>query len=353
MNEKLTGFELEQNGQKFYVTFMSARQLVDKSQTDVFDPRTKKGYQRRINEARAKAFADYLTIEHQISPTAIVISYRDSEPVFKKLQGNYGEIVIPKNQVFWQVDGQHRIAGMKRLIDSFPPSEEADELRKFLFPVVIICPGLWARGDSISLGKHSKFEEAKQFLIINRTQKGVPTDLTEQFLQKIKDEYGGIYGVSKENLPKEVIRGIDWKPEAIAIAEYLNANSPIWINKIQMANQEPRSGAFVNQKAFTDSLEPVLKSDLRDVPAVTIQKMLDYYWQAVRELCPEAYTEYTAYVLYRRTGVFVINNLFKTIALHYLPTNEEISKNSFVKILKVIPQMNSMEWSVNSEWGNM
>ncbi|MEM4255426.1 MAG: hypothetical protein QXR53_03820 [Candidatus Norongarragalinales archaeon] len=275
---------------------------------------------------------------------------RDKTPIFKKVNGSFGEIRLPPNQKLWQVDGQHRIAGLRKLIDSFPPGDERVE--EYPFPVIIICPNLWVDPKAAGL-KNIEFTEMLQFVIMNKTQRGVPTDLAEQFLPHIKEEFGGTIGVSKANLPQQVISGIDWKPHALAIAEYLNRSSKVWSTRIQMANEEPRSGAFINQKAFTDSLEPIFKSDLKGTPTEILEKMLDHYWIAIRNICSEAHAQPTKYVLFRRTGVFVMNKLFRYIVLNYVDPNKEITAETFEKILRIIPKMKSEQWSTDCEWGAM
>ncbi|MEM3791637.1 MAG: DGQHR domain-containing protein [Candidatus Micrarchaeaceae archaeon] len=351
--EKFPAFELRQNGKVFYLTYMNAEELVDNTEADVFDARTKLGYQRRINEARARAFKKFMTGDRGVSPTAIILSYRDTKPIFKVLDKthNFGILTLDK-QKFWQVDGQHRIQGLRELVEASRGSPPLEYNRDMMFPVIIICPALWGAEEMDEI----KFQEAYQFYVINKTQKSIDTALTEEFLLKLNEKLGGVAGVAREPLPTAMIHNIDWVPTAIELADELNKTSAIWSGKILLANEKPHAGTFVNQKAFTDSLSPVLKSDvMRSMPKEDLLKILEMYWKAIREKCPEAYTNYTKYVLFRRTGVFVMHSILPdvvTLINNYVGPIVNVTEKAFVKVLEVTG-MDSSQWEVDSDWGRM
>ena len=278
---KFPAFELTQNGKVFYLTYMDAEALADNTEADLFNANTKKGYQRRINDARAKAFKTFMTGERGISPTAIILSYRDTESIFRTIDktNHFGMLTLNKEK-FWQVDGQHRIRGLKELVSASRGLPPTPLDRTVLFPVIIICPALWGEGDMDDI----KFQEEYQFYVINRTQKGVDAALTDEFQARLKAKLGGLSGVANEPLPHSMIRNVDWVPNAIDIVDELNKSSKIWGSKILLANEPPHAGTLVNQKAFTDSLNPVLKSDLlRILPEAEQLRVLNLYWGAIRK----------------------------------------------------------------------
>jgi len=351
---KFPAFQLQQNGKVFYLTYMNAEQLVDNTESDLFDAKKKSGYQRRINPAHAKEFNKFMSHPESVSPTAIILSYRGTKPIFTPRDGanNYGILTLSKEKL-WQVDGQHRIKGLTELVNAARGMPPIPIKENMLFPVIIICPALWGAKDIEDI----KFQEAFQFYVINKTHKGVDAALTDEFQAKIKEKLGGLGGVAKEPLPQAMIRNIDWVPNAIDITDELNNSSSVWANKILLANEQPHAGTFVNQKAFTDSLNALLKSDLfRSIPKEGMIKILDNYWMAIREICPEAYTAYTKYVLFRRTGVFVMHSILPDVINlinSYIGPVAKATDKTFKEVLKVIPELNSDQWKTDSEWGNM
>jgi len=353
-NAEFPAFQLQQNGKVFYLTYMNAEQLVDNTESDLFDAKKKSGYQRRINPAHAKEFNKFMSHPESVSPTAIILSYRGTKPIFTPRDGanNYGILTLSKEKL-WQVDGQHRIKGLTELVNAARGMPPIPIKENMLFPVIIICPALWGAKDIEDI----KFQEAFQFYVINKTHKGVDAALTDEFQAKIKEKLGGLDSVAKGPLPQALIRDVDWVPNAIDITDELNSSSSVWANKILLANEQPHAGTLVNQKAFTDSLNPLLKSDLfRSIPKEDMIKILDNYWKAIREICPEAYTAYTKYVLFRRTGVFVMHSVLPDVINlinNYICRAVKATDETFKEVLKVIPELNSDQWKTDSDWGNM
>src|SRR5437899_10709746 len=102
----------------------------------------------------------------------------------------------------------------------------------------------------------SVYEEAKQFVVVNKSQKTVRTDLGERFLQKAVKQEG-----MSNLLTKGYVRNIEWIPTAIDVVDALsNDHHSIWHNKIRLPN-EPKGTNIVSQKAFSDPLKRLLKED--------------------------------------------------------------------------------------------
>ena len=169
---KIKAFEIEQNGRKLYLTTMKVEQLWDETRvkTDYWSPENTKGYQRKISPSRAKSFANYIRRAKGISPNTILISVRKNVK-FTIDDGNYGTLEIPDSAILWLVDGQHRKEGF-----SMAAQDDSSYLN---FPVpVMIMPSKLENNDP----DEPIYEEAKQFVTINKTQKGVRSDLAERFL---------------------------------------------------------------------------------------------------------------------------------------------------------------------------
>ncbi len=367
MDTKISAIELNQNNKLFYICSMTSEQLVNNTELFTFNSQTKEGYQRIAVQKRAKAFADFIKGKKHICPTAILLSYRGEKPIFTRIRGDCGEIRLPNSEKLWQVDGQHRIRGLKELLENIQVygasnEEFANHIKSLKFPVVIICPGLW-NGDNAEQ-EDPTLLELLQFMIINSTQQKVKTDLAEQFLCVIKKK------MSREDinaLPRSVRAGIDWKPYAISVVEQLNDHAgAVWGEKIQLANAESWSGTYVNQKAFSDSIRQIVNSKFfpsdaktseedRKKAVSTLVKNLENYWQAMYSLCEATYSDYTEYALFRRFGVFVMNKvLFCAMQRGYLPKSlvmDEITVNEFEKLFDGVPIMKTKNWSNESEWG--
>ena len=167
---KLSAFEIEQNGKKFYIAYMTTEQLCDerKVKADIWSSGNREGYQRGLDAIRARIFSKFIVNSDNISPTTILLSVRE-DVEFKSKDGNYGILKIPDRSVLYEVDGQHRIGGLKEAL-------RRDEFYgKIIFPIIIICPRKLGEKEA----RNPRFCEAKQFVIINRTQKTVRADLSD------------------------------------------------------------------------------------------------------------------------------------------------------------------------------
>lgn len=186
------------------------------------------------------------------------------------------------------------------------------------------------------------FEEALQFYTINKTQKGVRSDLAARFLGKIKSESGLV-----NKLPKEITRSIDWLPKAIKVSALLNSSKGLWDNKIIEPNGS-RKGKLVSEGSFSDSLRPLVTNEslnLQSLDSETIAEYLDRYWKAIASLCPEAVKNPEEYVLQKTTGVYVLHSFFVSV-LSILASQKEkkISIEALEKILGEVPEIKSQFW---------
>jgi DGQHR domain-containing protein len=251
----------------------------------------------------------------------------------------FGTLVLPENATLWLVDGQHRVAGLKELIDI------DDSYRLFPVPAIVIVPALWSE---VMTEEAEVYEEAKQFVIINRTQKGVRSDLAERFLARIlKSEPDKI-----TELPSRVTYGIEWVPRAIEVAEILNKESTVWKGGILMPNDSRTRKTVVSQRMFTQSLRSILTTSLlKDDTPERIAAFLDRYWEAIKELVPEAFDEPALYVIQKTTGVTVLNDLFTKVLLSVDPSRK-LTVQTFKELLSKMQRgMTGEFWSSNGHAG--
>ncbi len=211
------------------VTFFSRHN--DKLKVDIFHADTKQGYQRRPAEYRAKDFARYLAIAKGLSPTAVLLNIRDEGVEFEPIRKDedFGYLKVPDEFELWIVDGQHRIDGFRQLMEG-PYYDQMADIGAFKVPVVI-------------MHQSTPYDEAKQFLIINKTQKGVKPDLAERFIATMTRTESA---QALASLPRDTTRDIEWRPKATEIVDIMNGSridefqgNP-WFGRIQLPN-EPRA----------------------------------------------------------------------------------------------------------------
>lgn len=314
---KLPAFEIEQNRKRFYVTYMSAEQLCDEGRVraDIWAPDNVEGYQRELARYRARLFSKYITNQDNISPPAVLLSVR--EPIeFKPKEGEYGILKIPDSSILYEVDGQHRIGGLREAI------RKNELFSHVTLPVVIICP--------VKLGEkeaaNPRFCEAKQFVVINRTQKTVRADLSDRFISRLTDTQRR----ELEVLGK--IEELERTQMAVQIVDELvkKKGSP-WENKIRLPGQDK---GIVSQRAFTNSLDTILRDPiLKTFPYDELVDALDQYWAAWKELCPVAFDEPQHHVIQKTVGVTVLHELFLEVAKLVKTREKNWVKNDFYEVL--------------------
>ncbi len=325
---ELNAFEIVQNNNLIYITYMSAGQLADltKVKVDLFKQENEEGYQREILDKHSEEFAKYISYAKGISPLSILINIRDKIN-FKKETGSFGKLIVPEGSTMWIVDGQHRRKGLEIAINKMK------EFSDFQIPVII-------------MNFKTSYEEAKQFIIINRTQKGVRADLAERFLSRLFDESEEIIS----QMPSAITRGITWIPKSIEVSEMLNdrKDGP-WYNKIRFPN-EPKLGTLASQKSFTDSLKSIITNDLfESYTSKEIAEILNRYWSAVRSLCPEAFSVPEDHFIQKTTGIFTLHRLFPLVASF---CGDKLNETKIKEVLSKMDRgMNSEYWSEDGEAG--
>lgn len=314
---ELVAFEIEQNKKKFYAAYMSAEQLCDEDRVkaDAWSPANREGYQRRLSTIRARLFAKYIANPDNISPPAVLLSVRESVQ-FRSKDGKYGTLSIPDSSVLYEVDGQHRIGGLREAV------RKEDIHSDFALPVIIICPAKLGKKEAAN----PRFCEAKQFVVINRTQKTVRSDLSDRFIARLTPEQREELGVLG------AVETLERTQAAVQIADKLNhiAGSS-WQDKIKLPGKR---GGGVSQRAFTNSLEPVLKDPiLRTLGIDELVDALDQYWAAWRKLCPRAFDEPEQHVIQKTIGVSVLHELFIEAAKLLKGRRKDWTKSNFYEVL--------------------
>ena len=140
-----------QNKKEFYIAILPTETLKKVCYVSSRDADPKEGFQRSLNESRAKDIANYMNHRDGIIPSAIILSAQDSVQ-FSHNKSNNTISFKENTHGFMVLDGQHRLYGLFK-------SEKNYEI-----PVVIF-------------NNLNTPDEVNLFIDINTTQKGVPTTL--------------------------------------------------------------------------------------------------------------------------------------------------------------------------------
>jgi len=347
MGLKIKGVKFKQHDTEFLVGILKAQNILKQRDIDEWSQANPQGYQREIKSARAKEFGRFIS-NKGISPTAVLLNIRDADMDIIRKVGE-SEYEIPDGVCLWIVDGQHRLKGLEIIGENDP------NLLELEVPVIIMA----LKGDT---PEDARYKEAVQFLIINRTQKGVRSDLAERILLKVA-EMEGIEPVMRDTsgqiLPGSLRKDMLWKPRAVRLSDLLNKrkDSPLR-GKIKLPNTRSR-GATVSQVSVVSSLKQALQTTpLMDLSDDTLASVIINFWKAVKELCPEPFEEIeetyraTEYVLLKTTGIFVAHQLLVRL-LPYCPSKDDIpvlTPDNFKKLLsRAGDLMQSAFWHSSGE----
>jgi len=284
---KIPAMKIEQAKTVLYLTFLQAKDVVDGvTQVDAWSPSNKSGYQRMPVQARFRKIARYVMgkdASRPILPQAVVLNHRETDPRLKFTAsdgGPMGTLEVKHDQVLWEVDGQHRLGGLRVAVEENPALGE--------YPVpIVITEGL------------QRLEEAVLFFVVNTNQKRVPTDLAQRLIeQQMKDP----------DLKMQIVAGgKDWIPKGVKVVDALLASSGHpWEGRIGIPGTKTE-GALTKQVSFVSSLKPLLTSLYGSVEPEEIAQLLIRYWQAIESVYPEALADPEDYIIRKTVGIFPLH----------------------------------------------
>ena len=310
---------------------MTVKQLISSYKIDVYDPKSNPtGYQRTLDEKRARKFATFLRTELEagktpIIPTAILLSYRKNITGTPTASGI--DAIFPNGDPLYVVDGQHRTNGYRIAIEEYG----LHDLLNYEVPVVIF--------ENADLK-----DEIRQFLLINNTIKKVKTDLA-------RDLYNRLDRDGSHSLPVEMTDEV----KAHNIARFVTENkfSP-WKGKLSGPNE--KGPEFWNtQMSFANSIKTLINSDsVKRMPADQFAKELVKFWAAVEKLMPKSFTEAKSYLITKNNGFVALNRVFTRVYSHlkYSKNNPDPSIEDYRKILEEAGEFMETEfWERGNEDG--
>ncbi|HET6324024.1 MAG TPA: DGQHR domain-containing protein [Planctomycetaceae bacterium] len=276
------------------------------------------GYQRLLNQSRAKRLADYLldgqSERDAFLPTSIFLATSKDipfDPVTNTITFDVA-LVGPFNVV----DGQHRIAGL------IAAAEKNPELLQFEIPVNIAV-GL----DDVSQMCH--------FLIVNTTQRSVDKAVEQQIVARLTQ----MIGVEKmPTIPRWIRRQVEKGEDvrALRVANFLNTDpSSPWCGKIRMANDDESTGITINQPSFVKSLIKYIfaSNNPLSIPEFDSNRdlILRNYWNAVVELLVDDQNPKSS-VIFKTTGVDLFHIVSATV-FTILANQRDFKKDAIKSLL--------------------
>jgi len=276
------------------------------------------GYQRKVEETRARKFGKFVA-EGNISPASMLLSIREKDLKHTKIDDltrkNLNEDInndvekiilhVKTECPVWIVDGQHRWRGIQDI--------DNKKLEGFHMPFTILF-GL------------DPDEEANQFVIINKTQKAVRTDLAERFIAKAYKKRGEIAIMNDPNTG--IFKKAIWVSKAIDVLDTLidPVRKTTWEGKVQLPNEPKAKTMTVTQSGFTNSLQvlvdklgPLTNQDMYKV--CDIVDIVDGFWNSIKKNCPKPFEAYNPdngispnnYAIQQTIGVSVLHRVLNQI----------------------------------------
>jgi DGQHR domain-containing protein len=326
---KLPALRIEQFGRTMYATTLRAGFLAEAdglTKPDAWSQTNRQGYQRWPVESRFKKIAKHIigtNGNRGTLPGAILLNSR--RPLkFKALDGHpdIGWLEIPEEALpLWEVDGQHRIGGVRVAVQEYP------ELADYAFPVVI-------------LENVSRIEEALTFFVINTMQKRVPTDLAQRLVAQQADD---------PELRKQVVgEGQVWIKTATEVVDLINEEGDTvnpWFNRIGIPGVR-NPGVLMRQVSFVSSLKPLLDSQsvYAALQPERIAKLLLNYWGALSDVFPAAFAEHDKYVIQNTVGVFPLHNIAPTVFELVRGQQGKISRDGIREVLQPMAEYLQREY---------
>jgi len=279
--------KIRQDVRDFYIGSMRAADVVRVGRVAEWKEDVSDGYQRAPEVARIRKIATFLKNEATpLLPTSVLLSHRGAPLPKTDLGNGIVNIEIADDEVLWIVDGQHRIAGLSMAIDKFG----LERFKDFQLPVVIV------EFETVT-------EEAHQFQVINENMKKVNTMLARRLLE-MRLQQGG--SAVKRQL-RETRRL--WQAESVSVVRRLVEDpSSAWFGRIQPPNTSKQPEHIVRELSFSTSLKPLLTEELAAHLGVDrIAEFVARYWEAWRQVAPEAFSTPEAHVIQKTPGVFSLH----------------------------------------------
>ncbi len=287
MTIKTPAARVKQGDLVVYLTSIKVKNLIADGfyTVDRLDPKSDEGFQRLLNNGRAKKLADYI-VKGQNSndahlPTSVLLA-TDKVVPFNE-EDNTIEIDTMFLGALSVVDGQHRLEGLKMA------AKRDSRVLDFEVPVNL----------AVNI---SHIVQMCHFLIVNTTQKSVDKAVEQRITARLTQ---ALDVEDMPSLPRWIYQRVHLGDVAKALkyVSYLNetADSP-WQGKIKMASEDS-AGKTVDQGSFVKAVVRYVLTANNPLPSVQDidkeKKIFLNYWTALATLLDDKSDS----VLYKYNGV--------------------------------------------------
>ena len=283
-----------------YLAQMTASQLDTCAITAEWDPDlgwdiSKQGFQRAPIPAHFEAIGHFLSDRpNPFMPTAALLSAQEAEKgqlpfqaVGKGSKNGFGILEIPEARYLLILDYQHRLHGLRYAIHNL----KAEHIGEFVVPVVIVAD-------------IPRYEEIRQFYLINSKQKRIDSALALTLLQTLAPE------VDKDELYNLVGSNQRHRVRATPLAFKIAAQSSgPWHGRIAQPHDLPQPNAIMKLTSFVDSLAPIVskRASISQLKDEEIVRRVNQFWSALAEIVPEAFKTPAGYQIQRTVGAYAFH----------------------------------------------
>ena len=292
--------KMEQKGIVLYIGKIKASTLLQIGIITEWDPNLgwdldKQGYQRAPMDKHYRRIGNFLIMEGDpLLPTSALLSAREDEYGvlgFKPYATNseFGHLEIPEGRNIYIVDYQHRWRGLKYAIEE----KKAITLSDFQIPFVIMTNA-------------GRYEEIRQFYLINSKQRRIDTDLALALMQTMAT------GADEDELINLVGPGKRYRIRATRLTFRLAAiPKGCWAGRIQEPNMIPSPEQVASPKSFADSLRPILskRCPLHILSDDELLQVITNYWEGIKILLPRSFKEPRNYAIQKTPGLFSMHRV--------------------------------------------
>ncbi|TVP59521.1 MAG: DGQHR domain-containing protein [Nodularia sp. (in: Bacteria)] len=253
-NIRLSAFQVSQNHIKMLLFITTAQMIYERFDVSRRISDKKLGYQRSFSKSRIKEIKNYINQEDGIIPNSILVNIDEGK--FSYTENDNLLTLEDTESLGLIIDGQHRVKGCY----------EADPD----FPLMVVA----------TLGLSVK-DQARLFIKINKTQKGVPASLYLDLLNLLEGDIENFdeEGVTAERRATEIATRLNEADES-PLYELIRrtGDSGIGISLSEFVNQakdyvEPRTGKLANY-GFEQQYK-VFEIYFRSVKAVFLEQWDD------------------------------------------------------------------------------
>ncbi|MBI4328676.1 MAG: DGQHR domain-containing protein [Chloroflexi bacterium] len=305
-----------------YIGKISVATLLEKCVITEWDPNlgwdlSHQGYQRAPVEKHYKRIAQFLAMGDPLLPTAALLSAREADYgqlSFEVVPGTeFGYIDVPDGRQLFIVDYQHRFRAFRTAIQEM----KKEALRDFQVPFVLM-----ANAD--------RYEEMRQFYLINDKQRRVDTDLALALMMTMA---GAAVPAELANLAGP---GKRYRIRATRLTFRIAAQpTGCWSGRIAEPNN-PRPTDVASLKSFTDSLRPVIsnRSPVHSRSDDELVRIISDYWEGIKLVMPNAFRSPQGFAIQKTPGLFAMHRVAAKKVFSICSLDRDFSPQHVAQILQ-------------------